>query len=502
MSTRPSRFLGRRASSLVPLSFLCVLLGSHASLSASQSYRVRLSVVPPLRATVDATVLVRDGVLRTGAGGADNLPRRWGTFVSDLRAFDPAGVLVAITEHQSPDSYAGEWRAGDGYTGPLRISYVVDLAFTQKPWPPSNEKAGTFDGKAIYLVTKSLFLGSVDDGPSRVSFELPDGARLVTPWNALQGQPNTFDVPTMQDLQRNTIVAGDFAADEIHAGPFTLRLVLLGDLRGSRHEASRALRAFALRYVRIFPETPKSAYLLTIFAANDEDGEAFEGSAAFVTRAPLTREGTIMWANTQGHELFHLWCGQQIRGADEADSEWFQEGFTEYYANLTLTRAGLVGPGLFVKKMENMLGKYLYFRTAPQFAEVSLRDAGKRKTSWRFGVYNGGWAAAFGLDMTIRQRTNGRRTLDDFMRAMYVRFGLTHRTFRYEDLVRTASEAAGSDLDGPFFRKYVAGKEVLPVGGWLTDLGYAYYLQDYAAELYLIPGPETPLRRDWLSDRP
>ena len=113
-----------------------------------------------------------------------------------------------------------------------------------------------------------------------------------------------------------------------------------------------------------------------------------------------------------------------------------------------------------------------------------------------------GWAAAFALDMTIRQKTDGRRTLDDFMREMYVRFGLTHQTFRYEDLVHTASDVAGSDLDGPFFRKYVAGKEVLPVAGWLADLGYAVYLQDYAAELYLVPRAETPLRRDWLSDRP
>ena len=310
MSTRPSRFRERYASSRVSLSFLCVLLCSHAGLSASQSYRVRLTLAPPLRATVDGTVFVRDGVLRTGAGGADNLPRRWGTFVTDLHALDAAGTVVPISEHQSPDSYAGEWRTGERYTGLLKISYVVDLAYTQKPWPPSNEKAGTFDGKAIYLVTKPLFLGSLEDGPSRVSFELPDGARLVTPWDAIQGQPNTFDVPTMRDLQRNTIVAGDFAADEIKAGPFTLRLALLGELRGSFDEASRALRAFALRYVRIFPQTPKSAYLLTIFAADDEDGEAFEGSAAFVTRAPLTREGTIMWGNTQGHELFHLWCGR------------------------------------------------------------------------------------------------------------------------------------------------------------------------------------------------
>ena len=207
MSTRPSRFRERYASSRVSLSFLCVLLCSHAGLSASQSYRVRLTLAPPLRATVDGTVFVRDGVLRTGAGGADNLPRRWGTFVTDLHALDAAGTVVPISEHQSPDSYAGEWRTGERYTGLLKISYVVDLAYTQKPWPPSNEKAGTFDGKAIYLVTKPLFLGSLEDGPSRVSFELPDGARLVTPWVLAVGaehfrRPDDARSPEKHDRRR------------------------------------------------------------------------------------------------------------------------------------------------------------------------------------------------------------------------------------------------------------------------------------------------------------
>src|SRR5262249_1978261 len=160
----------------------------------------------------------------------------------------------------------------------------------------------------------------------------------------------------------------------------------------------------------------------------------------------LVERDIILWGNTQGHELFHFWCGQQISGAQSDQSQWFQEGFTEYYANLALIRGHMISEDLFVKKMENMLGKYLYFRAVPQFANVWIRDSGTRKTTYRFGVYNGGWAVAFGLEMTIRKATGGRKTLDDFMRAMFDRFGSTHQKFSYEEMIATASEVAGTDL--------------------------------------------------------
>jgi predicted metalloprotease with PDZ domain len=45
---------------------------------------------------------------------------------------------------------------------------------------------------------------------------------------------------------------------------------------------------------------------------------------------------------------------------------------------------------------------------------------------------------------------------------MYEQFGLTRKSYRVEDIVRTASETAGIDLS-EFFKKYVEGNETIPV---------------------------------------
>ena len=84
----------------------------------------------------------------------------------------------------------------------------------------------------------------------------------------------------------------------------------------------------------------------------------------------------------------------------------------------------------------------------------------------------------------IRDETQGRKSLEDFMRLMYEKFGLTSRKYRYEDLVATAGETIGRDL-GEFFKKYVEGNEVLPVRDWLKRAGFNGYTQFYDGEIHI-----------------
>ena len=473
----------------------CALARSVPASPAGERYAVEIHLDRPLRAHVVATITIANGELHTGEGGADQLPRHWGSLVSHLSVKRTSGESLAVTPLDTKDASRGEWSVAGHYGGPAVISYDVDLEFAANKWEPTNDKAGYFDGRALFVVTKPLFVASTASGPIDVSFDLPAGAKLATPWRA---DGRVAHVPTLGDLLQNTIVVGDFVAERFHAGNFEFTLAMLGRMRDSSAIAATTMRAFAEFDARLFPDTPPSGYLLTIFDGDEENGESYARSAAFVTTHPLTEDTKIMWGTTQGHEMFHLWCGSQIDGIDSDRSQWFIEGFTEYYADLALLREQIVPPELFVKKLENMIGKYVYFRTAPQFSKVSIEDSGTRKTTYRFGVYNGGWAVAFGMDMTIRTATHGKRSLDDFMRLVYDRFGLTGKKASYDDLVAAAVDVGG-DAMRDVFAKYVRGVEVMPMSAWLTDLGYEALVQDYAAEIYIRDVGATPLRRAWAS---
>jgi predicted metalloprotease with PDZ domain len=498
--SHPERIQSMKSASRITLLLMmaCAVPAPHFAVQSPSSdasaYTVTISLTDPPAAEVRADVTIRDGRLYMIGGAVDHLARGWGDFVRDLRVTGADGESLRVEEH-GDDRYKAQWRVGDGYQGRARLTYRVDLSFAKTKWPAGNEQAAYFDGKALFAASRVLFVVSTGDAPAEVRFEIPPGAKLATPWDEVPGR-HAFRT-SGPDLLNNSLVVGAFGGLEAREGNFQFTVALLGEANEARPVVAGALSKFARAYGALFPDTPPSTYLMTIFFADAEDGEAYNRSAAFTTQPRLGEENLILWGNTLGHELFHYWCGQQIQGEVYEESQWFQEGFTEYYSNLALVRERILPERLFVWKAENNLGKYLYFRSAPQFSKVSIRDAGKMKTTHRFGVYDGGWAVAFALDLAIRERTAGRRSLDDFMRRMYQKFGLTGIRFKYADVVATASEVAGADLSD-FFKRYVEGVETLPIASLLKKVGYGSSGQDYAAELYLYPLEPTPLKSEWL----
>jgi predicted metalloprotease with PDZ domain len=462
--------------------------------TSGATYSVNLVLSGTPRATVKADLQIVDGRLYMIGGAVNHLPRGWATFIQNIRVSDMNGKALQIEEF-GDDKYKAQWRVERNFNGQARLTYDVDLSFSQTKWEAGNEQAAFFDGKALFAASRVLFIVSDGRPDAVVNFAVPDRARVATPWPKLPA-PNSFST-SRENLLNNTLVVGDFSGKKMRFGNFEFEIALLGEVKKHDRLISTTLEKFAGMFSRIFPETPPSIYLITLFYASAEDGEAYEQSAAFTTRAPLGTENMIIWGGTLGHELFHFWCGQQIEGENYEESQWFQEGFTEYYANLALIREGILPERFFIWKAENILGKYLYFRNAPQFAKISVRDAGQRKTTYRFGVYDGGWAVAFALDLTIREKTAGKKSLDDFMRLMFRRFGLTKTKFKYVDLIAAASEIAGTDMS-EFFTKYVAGFEVLPIAELLKKVGYEASGEDYASELYIYPLNPTSLKKQWL----
>jgi predicted metalloprotease with PDZ domain len=94
--------------------------------------------------------------------------------------------------------------------------------------------------------------------------------------------------------------------------------------------------------------------------------------------------------------------------------------------------------------------------------------------------YTWGESIALGLDLTLRERSGGTVTLDDFMRAMWERFGKPGgRAPGYVDRPYTIAEAkavlSAVVRDGAFaddfFARYIQGHEVVDYAHLLSNAG-------------------------------
>jgi predicted metalloprotease with PDZ domain len=95
--------------------------------------------------------------------------------------------------------------------------------------------------------------------------------------------------------------------------------------------------------------------------------------------------------------------------------------------------------------------------------------------------YTWGQAIALGLDLTLRDRSDARITLDDFMRAMWTGFGtsaartagLVERPFTIADLRSTLATVAGdAAFANDFFARYIEGRDVVDYAALLSRAGF------------------------------
>jgi predicted metalloprotease with PDZ domain len=217
------------------------------------------------------------------------------------------------------------------------------------------------------------------------------------------------------------------------------------------------------------------------------------------------------------HEFFHSWNVERIRPrslepfdfdrANMSSELWLAEGFTQYYGSLALARAGLADLDTTARDLTGLIESVTesagrLVRTAEDMSRMApFIDGGRPvdRTNWATTVisyYPYGGAIALALDLTLRDRSNGRLSLDDYMRAMWRTFGRPGGSREgYVDHPYKAADAEGmlAEVSGDrafareFFSRYIEGHDVAdyprllsraglmlrkraPGRGWLGDL--------------------------------
>jgi predicted metalloprotease with PDZ domain len=112
-------------------------------------------------------------------------------------------------------------------------------------------------------------------------------------------------------------------------------------------------------------------------------------------------------------------------------------------------------------------------RQAP-FVDAAQSIDPQNRANTFISYYTWGEVIAVGLDLTLRSRFSNL-TLDDFMRAMWVKFGKTETPYTLEDVRTTLGEVTRDPaFANEYFNRYIAGRDVPDYAALFATVGFFY----------------------------
>jgi len=415
--------------------------------------------------------------------------------VFDLRISDSAGQPLMFSH---PTPY--EWNVAS-HPSTVRLSYRLF----------GDRVDGTYLGvdrnhAHVNMPASIVFARGLDQRPIIVQFVPPSGSGWRVATQLIPGPDAlTFTAANLQYLMDSP--------SELSA--FTVRTFTIPDggrtpvFRVTVHhtgtdadvdELTRDVQRIVREERSVFGEFPEFegntyTFLADYFPGDFGDGMEHRNSTS------LTRPGSIRSDRggivaSVAHEFFHTWNIERIRprslepfNFDDVNMSgelWLGEGFTNYYGPLVQKRVGLIDLGGFVGRMGGALDAVVanpahLVRSAQEMSELAVfEDSSFAQPNPQFiSYYPWGEIIAMGLDLTLRERSEGRQTLDTFMRAMWERFGKGGRTAGYVDRPYTsddvrevlASVSGDASFARDFFARYIQGHDVIDFATLLAPAG-------------------------------
>lgn len=410
--------------------------------------------------------------------------------VFDVRMTDASGAPLAVTR---PDAH--QWdvpKHGDT----VRVSYRVF----------GDRVDGTYLGvdsthAHVNMPAALMWARGLHDRPVTVRFVPPAGAAWRVGTQLLPGPDSmTYGAPNLQYLMDSPTELGAFSLrtfsvpGQPRAPVFRLAVHHTGsdaELDAFAGDVERIVREARLVYGE-YPAFEGDSYTFIADYLPWASGDAMEHrNSTILTSASSIRNNRLGLLGSVSHEFFHAWNVERIRprslepfnfeDANMSGELWFAEGFTNYYEPLVLLRAGITSIDDFVATMAATintvtLGPGRAFRSAEemsQFAPFADASTSIDPTSFDntfISYYTWGEAIALGLDLTLRDRSDGKITLDHYMRALWEKHGrpggrrpgYVDNPYTMADLKSALATVAGDTaFANDFFARYIQGREIV-----------------------------------------
>ena len=419
------------------------------------------------------------GGLRFSAGGQ---PLPWRRDPLDVYSFlleVPAGVdtITAEFQHLSPIGSA-----------PGRVVMTPEIVGLQ--W------------NAVVLYPAGY---RADQIPVEASVTLPAGWGYGTALEPVDGgnragaTPVRFKPVDLDTLVDSPLLAGKhYKRFELEGGERPVGIDAVADKPSeleAKPEVIKAHQAMVRQAIKLFGSRHYAHYDFLLSISNRYSGiglEHHQSTEVGVRPGYLTDPKKMATNEVMAHEFVHSWDGKFRRGADLATPHfntpmqdtllWVYEGQTQYWGNVLAARSAMSTPeqardalALVAASYDHVEGRTWRSVADTTHQPIIASRAAQAWRNWQRGedYYSEGQLIWLDVDTLIREKSGGKRSLDDFARAFYgVEDGRVKvLPYTFEDVVATLQSVQPHDW-ASFLRDRVekpttrAPLDGLARGGW------------------------------------
>ena len=369
----------------------------------------------------------------------------------------------------------------------------------------------------INIPAALMFARGWFERPARITFVRPPGkAWKVATQLFPTGDPLVFTAPNIHYLMDSPADFSDFTlrtftvddGQKRTGPPPTFRIALTHD--GTEAEAdafAKDVERIVRETIPIFGELPNfetntytflSVYLPWASGDGMEHRNSTSLTSSGALRNPQQRAGIL---GTVAHEFFHAWNMERLRSAgiepfdfeeaDMSDDLWLGEGFTNYFDGLIQHRAGFNTVDAFAADLAGVINQVTLspgrmFRSAVDMSRLAPfvdSAASIDRTAWPnlfISYYTYGQAIGLGLDLSLRDRSNGKIRGEDYMKALWARFGRPGQkeagkvssAYSIDGLKETLATVSGDrNFANDFFAEFVEGRQLVDYTALLARAG-------------------------------
>ncbi|MDQ2856842.1 MAG: peptidase M61, partial [Acidobacteriota bacterium] len=345
--------------------------------------------------------------------------------------------------------------------------------------------------------------------PATLKVIPPAGWKVATGLPPVPDQPNTFRAENFDVLYDSPVEVSDFKVLSFNVRGVPHRIVIDGAGNYDPERMRVNVQKIVETEVELMGgEVPYHDYTFILHLRSNAGGglEHLNSTAlgyprfGFKIKATTNSTSAAPFATPQterdysgflslvAHEFFHLWNVKRIRpdalGPFDYTKEnytkmlWVAEGITDYYAEIALRRAGLVSEEDFLaaraksmQELQETPGRLVQSAEESSFDSwIKYYRQDENAVNSQVSYYDKGAILGLLLDLEIRKKSGGAKSLDDVMRYLYIEFFKKNRNYTPQDFQKTCELMAGASLE-QFFSRFVRAREELDYDSALNAAG-------------------------------
>lgn len=365
------------------------------------------------------------------------------------------------------------WRIFSAKAANIKINYRV-YAFEISVRTPF------IDDSHAFLSPTGIFMhpDGMIKSPSTVKIiPFNTWSKVSTGLEPVAGEQFTYKATDFDILYDSPIEVGNQDVFEFMAAGVRHEVAMFGGGNYDKEKLKVDMAKIVEEITAVYGENPNKHYTFIVhnFLRGGGGLEHLNSTTLGATRnAYNTETGYKGFLALVAHEYHHLWNVKRLRpvalGPFDYDNEnyttnlWVAEGFTSYYENKYMHRAGFNDDVTFINDLAGAIGTVTNTPGAKyQSAASSSYDAwiigyrpNENSKNNSISYYSKGEVIGILMDLEIINATKGAKSLDDVMKAMYLQCKTLKRGYTDAEFKAMVEKISGISFTN-FWTKYVNG---------------------------------------------